>query len=196
MSIHFNEIDQKLIVSLRRLSLAMFRKNFFGIFHGSISARLTYDSFAINTKQAIFDDLNEESLITLNFNKDYRWNEASIDSPIHAQIYQTYKNAKFIAYTMPPYTIAHSLKHSTIKPLDFFGQQVLGDEVAIWDPQDYQTWYDRAAHEITDQIITNDKRFVIIKGYGIYAFDRDLNSLAKKIAVIENTCKVLHYTKS
>ncbi|RDU70663.1 hypothetical protein CQA58_04805 [Helicobacter brantae] len=190
---HFNDIDEKLLLSLKQVSLSMFRKNFFGIFHGSISARLTYESFVINAKQAVFDDLNEKSLIALNTIKDYRWNESSIDTPIHAQIYKNYKNAKFIAYAMPPYSVSYSLKHTHLRPLDFFGRQILGEEVEIWDIGNYDTWYDRAMYEIADHITQNNKRFLIIKGYGIYAFDRDLNSLAKKIAVIENSCKILHF---
>lgn len=193
MSAHFNDVDEKLLYALKRVSLAMFRKNFFGIFHGSISARLTYENFVINSKQAVFDDLNPNNLISLNIQKDYRWHEASIDTPIHAQIYKTYKNAKFIAYTMPPYAVSYSLKHSHLRPLDFFGHEILGEEVEIWDIGHYSTWYDRAPYEIAEQITKNNKRFLIIKGYGIYAFDRDLHSLAKNIAVIENTCKILHF---
>lgn len=193
MSAHFNDVDDKLLYALKRISLAMFRKNFFGIFHGSISARLTYENFVINSKQAIFDDLNTNNLISLNTQKDYRWNEASIDTHIHAQIYKTYKNAKFIAYTMPPYTVSYSLKNSFLRPLDFFGQQILGQEISIWDIGNYATWYERAPYEIVQQIKKNDKSLLIIKGYGIFAFDRDLYSLAKNIAIIENTCKILHF---
>ena len=193
MSAHFNDIDNKLLISLNQISLAMFRKNFFGIFHGSISARLTYDNFIINTKQAVFDDIGLHNLISLNIQEDYRWNEASIDTPIHAQIYKMYKNAKFIAYAMPPYSVSYSLKHDKLKPLDYFGQEVLGDEIDIWDPKDFKTWYQRASQEISENIINKNKKFLLIKGYGIYAFERDLNALAKKIAIIENTCKILHF---
>ena len=191
MSAHFNEIDLQLLVGLRQVSLAMFRKNFFGIFHGSISARLTQTNFVINSKLAVFDNLDSNHLIVLNTSKDYRWNESSMDTAIHAQIYLTYPDAKFIAYAMPPYSVSYSLIYNHLKPLDFFGKSVLGEEVAIWDPKDYETWYERAPKEISEQIA--HQQFLLIKGYGIYVFDRDLYSLAKKIAVIENTCKILHF---
>lgn len=192
MSVYFNKIDHKLLASLKRVSLAMFRKNFFGIFHGSISAKLTHEDFVINKKQAVFDDLSLDNLIVLNVCKDYRWNEASIDTAIHAKIYKTHKNAKFIAYAMPPYTVSYSLQYNMLKPLDFFGQEILGKEIKILDPCDYQTWYERADEEITRNITLNHQTFLIIRGYGIYAFNRDLHSLAKTIALIENTCKILH----
>lgn len=192
MSVYFNKVDQKLLASLKRVSLAMFRKNFFGIFHGSISAKLNQEDFIINKKQAVFDDLSPYNLITLNICKDYRWNEASIDAAIHSKIYQTHKNAKFIAYAMPPYTVSYSLKYDILKPLDFFGQEILGREIMILDPGNYQTWYERANDEIAKNIAKSSQTFLIIKGYGIYAFDRDLHSLAKTIALVENTCKILH----
>lgn len=192
MSVYFNKVDQKLLTSLKRVSLAMFRKNFFGIFHGSISAKLNQEYFIINKKQAVFDDLSLDNLITLNVCKDYRWNEASIDAAIHAKIYQTHKNAKFIAYAMPPYTVSYSLKYNILKPLDYFGQEILGREIKILDPGNYQTWYERADEEIAASIAQSNQTFLIIKGYGIYTLDRDLYALAKTIALIENTCKILH----
>lgn len=54
---------------LSALALSMFRKDFFGIYHGSISAKTESNRFIINTKEAIFDALNENSLIELYFKK-------------------------------------------------------------------------------------------------------------------------------
>ncbi|WP_027327335.1 class II aldolase and adducin N-terminal domain-containing protein [Helicobacter pametensis] len=185
--------DSQLIKDLCDVSLSMFRKNFLGIFHGSISGRLSQNKFIINTKQAVFDALSPRTLIVLDVQSDYRWNEASLDTPIHASIYQAYEHAKFIAYAMPPYSVSYSLMHQTLKPLDFFGKQLLGDEIPILDPREYDTWYQRASQEISQAFKTTQRNFLLIKGYGIYAFDRDLHSLAKTIALIENTCKILHY---
>lgn len=187
------QISDKLLNKLHDVSLSMFRKNFFGIFHGSISARLSRDEFMINKAQAVFDNLNPQSLIPLKIQKDYRWNEASIDTPIHAQIYHAHPDAKFIAYAMPPYSVSYSLKNDILCPLDFFGQMILGKKITILDPGDYKTWYERATQEIVQYFAQQEQKFALIKGYGIYAFDRDLYALAKTIALLENTCKVLHY---
>ena len=46
---------------IKKVSLSMFRKNFFGVYHGSISARTDINSFVINKKEAIFDEIDEES---------------------------------------------------------------------------------------------------------------------------------------
>ena len=42
---------------IKKISLSMFRKNFFGVFHGSISARVEKNQFIINKQSAIFYDL-------------------------------------------------------------------------------------------------------------------------------------------
>lgn len=193
MSEYFQKRYEELFLDLNKVSLAMFRKNFFGIFHGSISARLEQDTFVINTRQAVFDNLDLHHLIVLNCIKDYRWNDASLDTPIHAKIYHSCKNAKFVAYAISPYSVSYSLTHDNLIPIDFFGKTILGEKIEILDPQDYDTWYDRAPEEISSHIIKNHQNILLIKGYGIYAFDRDLNTLAKKIALIENTCKILYY---
>jgi L-fuculose-phosphate aldolase len=173
----------------------MFRKDFVGIFHGSISAKLDNKRFLINKQGAIFDDLNDETLIELHFNHDYRWHEASIDAPIHKEIYNHMSEAKFIAYTMPPFTTAYSLHHQNITPKDYFGVTHLG-EVMIIDPKQFDDWYDRARYEIYRAFLQTHQSILVIRGYGVYAYDRDIHALAKKIAVLENSCKLLMLSNS
>lgn len=175
---------------LSSLTLSMFRKDFFGIYHGSISAKLETNLFTINTKDAIFDTINEEHLIDLYYKKDYRWKEASMDASIHLGIYQNISDAKFISFTMPPYTTAYSLDHSIIIPQDYFGYHELG-EIPIYDPKQFDDWYDRASSEIPYYFTQNQTNIIIIKGYGVYAFNRDLALMAKQLAVLEKSCRLL-----
>ena len=46
-------MKKNILLELQKISLAMFRKNFFGIFQGSISAKLEEGHFLINKKEAI-----------------------------------------------------------------------------------------------------------------------------------------------
>ncbi|PAF46854.1 hypothetical protein BKH46_06475 [Helicobacter sp. 12S02634-8] len=192
MNIHTKNIDPKLIESISHISLAMFRKSFFGVFHGSISARISQNRFLINKKDAIFDQINNDSLIMLYDKEDYRWQEASIDTFIHSSIYQGLVEARFIVYAMPPYSVAYSLRHDVLCPKDYFGYRLLGRQVDIFDPKGYDSWYERADVDISRYFKQSKKNFIFIKGYGIYAYHRDLYALAKTIALIENSCKVLH----
>ena len=54
-------VDKNTVKLLSELSLTLFNKNFFGIYHGAISSKIDYQSFVINTSDAIFDKMTEKS---------------------------------------------------------------------------------------------------------------------------------------
>lgn len=188
-------MDNSIIQELQKISLSMFRKGFFGIFHGSISAKIGDNRFVINKSNAIFDEIDDNSLTELYFNKDYRWSEASVDAEIHKNIYVNFHDAKYIVYGMPPHTVAYSLEHSKIIPKDYFGYKYL-ESVKIFDPKNFDDWYERAHIDIVRYFKEQNSRFVVIRGYGIYMFDRDINQIVKKMAIIENSCRILQFSKS
>jgi len=177
---------------LKNVSLSMFRKDFIGIFHGSISAKAENDKFIINKKDAIFDDLKKTDFIELYPKKDYRWNEASLDADIHLNIYKNFNEAKYICYAMPPFITAYSLVNDNIIPQDYFGAKVF-DRLEIYNPKLFDDWYERAESEIYRQMKGQNTNLLIIKGYGIYIYDRDIHQIAKKIALLENSAKLLYY---
>jgi len=181
---------QTLKTKLSTLALSMFRKDFFGIYHGSLSAKTESNRFIINTKEAIFDAIDETNLIELYFKKDYRWNQASIDSKIHHSIYSQISEAKFICFSMPPFTTAYSLKHNIISPKDYFGHKEIGS-IEIFDPKQFDDWYDRAESEIAYYFQTNKTNIMVIRGYGVYTYNRDLHEMAKQLAVLEKSCRLL-----
>lgn len=184
--VHKNTLDL-----LTDLSLTMFRKNFFGIYHGAISAKLDQENFMINTADAIFDEMDDKSFCELNLKKsDYRWNIASIESHIHATIYTNIHEAKYIAFGMPIFTTGYTFDNDKIVFEDFFGKTEFG-EIPIYDPGDYNTWYDRNALEITKYLKESKDNLMVIKGIGAYVYDRDIHRLVKKIAILENSCRLL-----
>ncbi|AXX92574.1 hypothetical protein CPU12_01770 [Malaciobacter molluscorum LMG 25693] len=188
--------DKNVIDLLSNLSLTMFRKNFFGIYHGAISAKVDHNSFIINTSDAIFDEMTEKSFCHLSTTKqDYRWNEASIEAHIHATIYNNIHEAKYIAFGMPIFTTAYTLDHNKIIFDDYFGKTTFG-QIDVIDPGDYNTWYDRNALEITKYLKENNTRIMVIKGVGTYVYDRDINELVKRVAILENSCRLISIRSS
>ncbi len=175
---------------LSSLALSMFRKDFFGIYHGSISAKTDASRFIVNTQDAIFDALDEKTLIELYFTKDYRWKQASKDANIHYSIYSQISEAKFICFTMPPFTTSYSLKHNIITPKDYFGYKELGS-IEIFEPKQFEDWYERAQSEIAYYFQTNKTNIMVIRGYGVYAYSRDIYEMAKKLAILEKSCRIL-----
>ncbi|PLY05160.1 MAG: hypothetical protein C0625_14100 [Arcobacter sp.] len=189
-------IDKSTVKLLSALSLTMFRKNFFGIYHGAISAKVDHTSFIINTADAIFDEMSENSFCTLNMNKqDYRWKIASIEAHIHSTIYNNIHEAKYIAFGVPIYTTAYTFEHNEIILNDFFGKTTFG-KVPIYDPGDFNTWYDRNALEITKYLKESESHSMVIKGIGTYVYDRDINNLVKRVAILENSCRLLSIKSS
>ncbi len=185
-------IDTNTIKLLSNLSLTMFRKNFFGIYHGSISKKINHDSFIINTANAIFDEMEEKSFCELNINnKDYRWNIASIESHVHASIYNNIHEAKYIAFGVPVYTTAYTFNHDEIVFNDYFGKTIFGS-IKIYDPGNFDTWYDRNSEEITQYLKQTNNHLMIIKGIGTYVYDRDIHELVKKVAILENSVRLMN----
>jgi len=179
---------------LSSLSLSMFRKDFFGIYHGSLSAKTESSRFIINTKEAVFDAIDDNALIELYFKKDYRWNQASIDASIHHSIYSQISEAKFICFSMPQFTTAYSLDHNIITPKDYFGHKEIGS-IDIFDPKQFEDWYERAQSEIAYYFQTNKTNIMVIRGYGVYAYSRDMHEMAKKLAILEKSCRLLMLEK-
>jgi len=188
MDIH---LDKHLIEDIQHISLSLFNKNFFSVYHGSISARISNSEFIINSKDTILDEVTEESLVKLDCQKrDYRWSMANDDVHIHENIYETIPNAKYISYTMPPYATAYSLKHGKVLPQDYFGKKILG-EVIVYDPKNFDDWLERAPFEIPQFFQKHDTHLLLIKGFGLISYDRDITEMAKKISILENSCRLL-----
>jgi L-fuculose-phosphate aldolase len=184
-------IDKLIVKHLSEISLALFRKNFFGIYHGSISKKIDHKNFIINKKEAIFDEIDAGSLCSLSMNSnDYSWNLASMEAKIHNAIYTQIHEAKYIACGMPPYVTAYALEHDTLKFEDYFGATVFG-EIFVHNPGDFDTWYERNSFEIPTLLKITAHNVLIIKGVGVYVYDRDMTQLVKKIAILENSCRLL-----
>jgi L-fuculose-phosphate aldolase len=91
---------------------------------------------------------------------------------------------------MPPYATAYSLKHGKVLPQDYYGQEIL-EEVVIYDPKNFEDWMERAPYEISSFFHQHETHLLLIKGFGLFAYDRDITEMAKKIAVLENSCRLL-----
>ncbi|BCD46340.1 class II aldolase and adducin N-terminal domain-containing protein [Helicobacter suis] len=196
MNIYVREVDQKLLEQLQKVSLSMFRKGFFSIFRGSISARMGATRFIINKNNAVFDNLDEESFIVLHDKLDYRWQESSMDTSIHASIYQYFTEARFIAYARPPHAIAYSLNHDHLIPKDYLGCSLLGQEIEIYDPKNYKDWKDRSSTDILHYLQTSKRHFIFIRGCGIVVYHRELQGLLKIFDLIEGSCQILQLASS
>lgn len=184
-------MDKHLIEEIQHISLSLFNKDFFSVYHGSLSARVSSNEFIITSKETILDEVTQDSLVRLDCQKrDYRWSMANSDVHIHEHIYETIPSAKYISYTMPPYATAYALRHAKVSPADFYGKKVLGD-IIVYDPKNIDDWLERAPHEIAQFFQKYETHLLLIKGFGLISYDRDIREMAKKISILENSCRLL-----
>jgi len=176
---------------IKKVSLSMFRKNFLGVYHGSISAKSSISSFLINKREAIFDEIEKDSLISIDLGTDdYRSNISSIDTSLHEEIYQNIPEAKYISYTMPPYATAYTLDNAILNPVDYFGYLGIGT-IEVYNPGNFADWLERAPGEIIEFFQKKECSMMLIKGFGLVSYDRDIIQMAKKIALLENSARLL-----
>jgi L-fuculose-phosphate aldolase len=186
-----NDLKKK----LSKLSLSMFRKDFLGLYHGSISAKTESNRFLINTKEALFDTMDEDSFVELHFTKDYRYNKATKDADIHLAIYSQFLDAKFVLFSTAPFTTAYSLQHNIIIPKDYLAHEEF-KSIDIFDPKEFEDWFERAPSEITHYFHTKETDMIVIKGYGVYCFNRDVDEMLRKLSILEHSCKLLHLNET
>ena len=91
---------------------------------------------------------------------------------------------------MPQFTTAYSLHHDNIIPKDYFGHTEIG-AIDVIDPKQFDDWYDRADSEIAYYLQTNKTNIMVIRGYGVYAYSRDIHEMAKRLAILEKSCRLL-----
>ena len=126
---------------LQPICHSMFKKNLLGIFHGSVSAKIDDYKFVINTKNAMFNNLQEKDLIELRI-KDNAYNLASSHTSLHRNIYENISSAKYICIMCSDYAMSYSLKANEIKPLDYFGHKHL-KKVPVVDIGSFDSWDER-----------------------------------------------------
>lgn len=189
-------IDKEIIEKMQEISSTMFKKNFFGIFYGALSYRIHNSHFVINTANTIFDNIKANDFKILPHKRDYSWQEASLHSSVHSHIYREINAAKCIAYAMPPYITAYSLNNNVIIPRDYYSNVKKLKAIKIYDPKDFATWNERSDVEICNFLKKNKTNYMLIKGYGIYIYHKDLLSLIKHISLIENSVKLLVLSKN
>lgn len=174
---------------------SMSNKEILGSYHGSVSSRIDIDQFIINKKNASFNNLQASDLLELFFLNDYSWREASIDASIHTNIYKHFPEAKFITIAYPLFTNSYAIHHSHITPIDYHGYKTL-KSIKVYDPKNYDDWGDRASSEILQYFLHNDTNMIVIKGYGVCIYSRELSDIAKKLAILEYSSKLLMLDKT
>ena len=183
-----NQYDN--IELLKSISLSMFRKGFLGTHSGSLSVKKSSDSFLINKREAVFDQIKDESLVEISISKHSLWGVASFHTPIHSAIYESFASAKYIACVAPAKIVAYSIIKNHIKPIDYHGQLVFED-IVVLDPKNTSDWYSRAPSQVVNYMKKRNINYVVVRGVGLYVYAREIRQLISIVEAVTESCEVL-----
>jgi len=179
-------VKEEIKKDYERILETLTKKGMFHIYQTSFSIRTENDKFVINKNDALF--LEAEMFTEIHYKEDLSWQTASADANIHSFIYQKISTAKCIAHIFPINLVTYSLYHRQFKPLDFYGESIIGNK-KIYEVNDEKHFTEEVENIVQKNILKDN--IIIIKGYGAYIYDRDLKELTKKASILENSSKIL-----
>ncbi len=110
---------------------------------------------------------------------------ASLDAPLHQQVYQSQPKATAMLHSHGPYTVALTLDGETFNPVDFEGQLYFPEVPVITIP--YDQYVELAADAVACSL--KDNRIVVVRGHGVYASGETLNLAYKWTCSLELSAK-------
>ena len=137
-----------------------------------------------------FDEIDEQSLVELSISKHSMWIVGSNQAHIHAAIYEHIPSAKYIVFSAASYIVACSLKYKVIEPQDYFGK-LMYPQIPVYDMKNINDWQDRAPTEIVKYMQNNDQDMIVVRGEGVYVYDRDISRLIQRLAVLQKSTHII-----
>ncbi len=182
-----------MIGEFRRIGDMMFIGGLVDASSGNMSYKAKNGVWITKTGKSLYG-LRAKDIVKIGFERDVRWNAASSEVEIHINIYSNIKQANAIVHAHCPYAVAISLKHSTIKPLDYEGSLFLNDVDVIDIP--YGNW--GLAKEVIPEYFLRheDKKVVMAKGHGAFAYSKTLFGAYQLISALESSAKVICLSKA
>ncbi len=89
---------------------------------------------------------------------------ASLDGPLHQQVYQRNPDARAVLHSHGPYSVAITLDGKPFCPVDFEGQLYFPEVPVITIP--YVDYVEKAPALVSEQLAT--QRIVVVRGHGVY----------------------------
>ena len=150
---------------------------------GNASVRIG-DEIWVTPTGCCADTLTEEALVRCHI--DGSCGEgASLDGPLHVQVYQNNPEAQSVIHSHGPHTVALTLNGENFIPVDFEGNLYFPEVPVITIPyEDYVALAPAAvAEKLTDYPIT------VVRGHGVYAQAQSINLAYKWSCSLELSAK-------
>lgn len=159
---------------IMRYAKIMYEKNFLYGLDGSISYKLDNDNFIINKNLIYNNDINYFTKLQLN--KNYKYTYASKDSLYHSYIYSSISQAKVIAVIVSE----NILKACNLGILNYDNKNIIINSNLILNNK----------NELISQFNNLNKKYLLIKNFGLLIYDRDFNTLFANIFKLDLITKI------
>ncbi len=142
------------------------------------------DTIWVTPTGACADTLHEDQLVACYLD-GHTGQGASLDAPLHIQVYQANPQANAVLHSHGPHTVGLTLNGEDFQPVDFEGQYYFQSVPVInIDYQDYLAQAPaRVAAKLAEQPIT------VVRGHGVYAQAASLNLAYKWTCSLELSAK-------
>ena len=180
--------------------------------HGGNISETDGKSIWITRTESMLGRITSSTVVETGWNEDARDFGASIELVVHRAIYHALagenkapdsgadaqnasqeKGGEVVAaiiHAHPAHTIAYSLDHSELRPLDAEGTIVLGEEVKILKPK--ETVASPEVASMMAEAVSAGARIAIIAGHGPFAVAPDLESAFKLVSCLERSAQILN----
>lgn len=110
---------------------------------------------------------------------------ASLDGPLHRQVYQQNSAAVALLHSHGPYSVAATLQGEDFEPLDFEGQLYFPRVPVISIP--YEAYVEQAPAAVAAML--REQRIGVVRGHGVYAVGETLDLAYKWTCSLELSAK-------
>lgn len=110
---------------------------------------------------------------------------ASLDAPLHLQVYKKNARAMAVLHSHGPYSVALTLGGHDFVPIDFEGQYYFSSVPVITIP--YEQYVSQSPDLVSDYL--QEHTVVVVRGHGVYACGESLNLAYKWTCSLELSAK-------
>jgi L-fuculose-phosphate aldolase len=111
---------------------------------------------------------------------------ASLDAPLHIQVYQQNSDARAVIHSHNPHTVALTLTGNDFVPIDFEGQYYFPVVPVITIP--YEHYIEQAPSTVARKL--KEYKVTVVKGHGVYACAETINLAYKWSCSVELSAKI------
>ena len=111
---------------------------------------------------------------------------ASLDAPLHIQVYQQNSTARAVIHSHGPHIVAMTLSGDDFVPVDFEGQYYFPVVPVITIP--YDQYLEQAPSAVSAKL--KDHKLAVVKGHGVYACAETINLAYKWSCSVELSAKI------